>query len=177
MDAFIEYTIPHKGLLNGLHNYHFDVNRSFFDQFEYSLIKESDIHIDVELDKRMDMMILSFDISGTFKGTCDRCLVEIDIPIYGEKSLIIKYSEEELDEEEEIAYISPLLNEINIAKYVYEFVILSLPLSNIRDCDEEENKYCDTAVLDRLHVDEDDQDDDNDSDSPWGALNNINFEP
>lgn len=176
MDAFVEYKIPHKGLLNGLHNYHFEVNRSFFEKFQYSLIKECNIQVDLELEKRIDMLILNMDIAGTFRGICDRCLVEIDIPLYGNKSLIVKYSEEEL-EEEEIAYISPLLHEINIANYIYEFVILSLPLSNTRDCEEEDFQYCDEAVLNRLSDDLDDNNDDNENDSPWGALNNINFEP
>lgn len=175
MEAFIEYIIPHKALLPGTHSYNFNVNRSFFEQFEKSPILDSNIHIEILLDKRIDMLVLDFDISGHFKGACDRCLVDIDVPISGVKSLMIKYSEELLDEEEEIVYISALEQQVNIAKFIYEFVILSLPLGNRRDCKEENFKNCDRDLLRKLDetaIVEKEQN----SGSQWDALKNINFE-
>ncbi len=175
MEAFVNFVIPHQGLSPGYHDYHFNVNSSFFEQFDNSPIIESDIDINLQLEKRMDMLVLDFEITGHFKGDCDRCLVEIDVPISGHKSLMVKYSEDQLDEEEEIVYISPVDHEINVARYIYEFVILSLPLGNRRDCDIEDFKFCDNDLLKKLNETSIEEPEKSNG-SQWDALKNINFE-
>ena len=66
MEAFIEYIIPHKALLPGTHSYNFNVNRSFFEQFEKSPILDSNINIEILLDKRIDMLVLDFSLIGMY---------------------------------------------------------------------------------------------------------------
>lgn len=143
MDALIQYTLPLSGLRHGIHQYEFKVDDEFFSCFENSLIQNATIDLEVTLDKRPDLMILTFQYEGTVRVECDRCLELFDLPISGSEALLVKYSDT-ATEEGEIIYLTPDMLEWNIAKYVYEYISLAIPLSKTHD---EAGEQCDPEML------------------------------
>lgn len=153
MQGLKQFSIQFKGLDFDVHNYSFQVNQQFFDAFEESPLKNGLLKSMLTLEKKSDHLILDFETNGTVETECDRCTAKIDLPITSEFSLIIKFDEEER-EEEEVVFISPETHEINVAPFIYEHIILSIPLIKVFDCDLIDPEPCNQDVLDILDGEE-----------------------
>lgn len=147
MDPLITYSIPVKGLHIGIHQFEFQIDRFFFENFEHSPIAESDIQLRLEFDKRTDICVLQFDFEGTVRTICDRCAADIDLPVSDSQRLLVKFSLEEEPEEAEVIFISPEAPQLNVARYIYEYICLALPLIRVYDCEREENRPCNEETL------------------------------
>lgn len=134
------------GLSIGGHLYKFDVTDEFFDEFDYSEIKKGNIKVELSLQKQSSMLILAFHIRGMVNVACDRCLDNFDLPIKENYQLIVKIGNEVLDNDEIIS-IPESENEIDIAPYIYEYIILSLPYRRIHS---PEGKGCNEEVIKKL---------------------------
>ncbi len=151
MKRLVEFTLPIKGLKIGVHEYDFHIGRSFFSEFEASPVADGDVDVHVTLDRRSDMLVFDFDIEGTVKTECDRCLAEIDLPIEGSEQLIFKFSEQASEPDDDLVFIHPETSELNLSNYVYEFVVLSIPMvRTIEDCEDEPDAPCDFSMLERI---------------------------
>jgi len=151
MEPLIEYTIPFQGLRDGLHQFEFLVEGSFFRLFESSLVKECSLVVNVEMDKRPDMLIFYFNVSGSIESNCDRCLQKINLPVTGRHRLLVKPGEGE-SEDPEIILIDPGAHNLNIAPYVYEFICLSIPMTSVYDCENDEEVKCNEEMLSYLEA-------------------------
>ncbi|MDX1686309.1 MAG: YceD family protein [Saprospiraceae bacterium] len=169
MELLEAFSIPISGLDDGVHHYHFEVDGDFFEKFENSPISSGDLNVEMELDKRSDMLVLWFDISGTIDESCDRCLASIDLPVTGRHRLIGKHGSGE--EEADVFYFDPGLNKLNVAKFVYDFCCLSVPLSKTYDCRSEAEIPCDEKVL------EEQREKDHVKNNPvWDQLKDVKFD-
>lgn len=153
MNAFSAYSIPIKGLKTGLHTFSFSADSAFFALFEDSPVETGKIDFQVTLDKRSDMLLFDFDLSGFIETECDRCMAVIKLPIKDFRQLIAKYGNAEGETEDEVVFIHPESSAFNIAKYLYEFAVLALPISNVYDCQDEPNPPCNFEVLKHLTSD------------------------
>ncbi len=169
MDVFKIYSIPIQGLKVGIHHYEYTLNASFFKLFEDSPVTEGELHFDVDLDKRPDMLILDFWLEGYVCTDCDRCTAHIQLPIQDDRQLIVKYGEAEGEEEDEVVFIARDASEFNLAKYLYEFMVLALPMTNVYDCENDEEPPCNFEILKFLEKNTDDDA----PNSPWDALKGI----
>ena len=147
MDPLITYSIPVKGLHNGIHQFEFQIDRFFFKNFENSPVAESDIQLKLELDKSSDMYVLQFDLEGTVHTQCDRCAADIDLPVADSQRLLVKFSLEEQPEEAEVVYINPETPQLNVAKYIYEYICLAIPLFKVYDCENDDPRPCNEEAL------------------------------
>ena len=171
MNAFAAYSIPIQGLKFGIHHFKFTIDGAFFRHFEDSPVEEGEIQFELQLDKRPDMFILDFELEGYVKAECDRCTAVIDLPLKDARELIVKYGEpEDAVEEDEVVFISRDVSVFNVAKYLYEFTVLALPITNTYDCQSDANPPCNFEVLKYLSNDTDAQK----PDSVWDALKGIN---
>jgi uncharacterized metal-binding protein YceD (DUF177 family) len=95
------------------------------------------------------MIILNFHIRGTINRVCDRCLAEYPHPIDLHEQQIAKFSDEEVDEDEDIITLSKNDHEISLAELIYEYINVAAPFVSV--CSDEGNtQYCDKEMLDRL---------------------------
>lgn len=145
-----EFSIPIKGLKQEHYEFDFQLNSSFFSNFEESPVNESDISVYLELDKRTGIMELFFDIYGTVKTDCDRCLAPINLPIECQEHLVVKYSETEQEDTDEVIYIHPESSELNVARFIYEYICLAVPFTKVYDCENDEEPPCDFEMLKRI---------------------------
>jgi uncharacterized protein len=167
MAAFTPYSIPVMGLKIGIHHYTYELDRDFFGLFPDSPVEIGSVKVDVQLEKRSDMLVLDFNVEGHVEATCDRCTAVIQLPVHDERQLIAKYGDSEGEEEDEVVFISREDSTFNVAKYLYEFTILSMPITNTYDCQNEATPPCNQEILKYLTPEEDSKPS---SDSIWDSL-------
>jgi uncharacterized protein len=170
MNALDQFTIPVSGLSDGLHEYDFDIGREFFQQFEGSLVEEANVQVHFTFDKRTDLYILTFEFEGEVKTTCDRCLEEFDLPVEDEQSLLVKFDETEW-EDADVIYILQGTQSLNVARYIYEFINLAVPITKTHD---DAGESCDPEMLKFIEQEEDEPEDD--SGSVWDSLKGLNLD-
>lgn len=127
MRSLSEYIIKFEGLKQGTHFYEFVVDNKFFEEFDCFEFEKSSFKVDLEFEKQSTMMLLTFNFKGTITVPCDRCLDEVDVSVEGEEKLIAKFGNEIFNETDEILVIPEHEHELNVAKYIYEFINLNLP--------------------------------------------------
>jgi uncharacterized protein len=150
MNYMKQFVISFSGLSLGKHDYEFEVDDTFFESLEYSEIRKGNIHVDMTLEKTTIMLLLNFSFKGKATVTCDRCGDEFEIPVEGENRLIVKFGAVPMEETEDIIVIPEGEHEIDVSQYIYEYIILALPLQRIHPDDAEGNSMCDPDVLKKL---------------------------
>lgn len=158
--------------IKGADVYEFDVDSSFFEAFEESSIKDGKLTVSVTIDRVVNTFPTTITCEGTVKVECDRCLRPIDFPIENRLDLIVKLSEEEKEDEDEIVYVPAGEAVFHIAQHIYDMVYLSLP---IRKTCEEANipEGCDPKVIEKLDHAGDTDDDDSSTDPRWDKLKDL----
>lgn len=166
------YSIPFTGLKLGKHDFDYVVGSEFFEEFEYSLVKKANLQCHVVLDKQETMIILDFHIHGTVELTCDRCLSEYNQPVEIREQQVAKFSEEEIDEDEEIITLNKNDVEIDISGLIYEYITVAVPF--ISACSNEGNgRDCDKDMLDRLSKLSGGDEQEKSGDPRWDALKKL----
>ncbi len=129
--AFKDFEVQIFGLDNGDHNYDFRINKSFFQLFPNSLVENGKGVAFLRIEKSETMMHLHFKLEVVVELICDVTLEEFDFPIHTEDELIIKFGEEEIELSEDVMIINRNATSINVAKFIYEFVSLAIPMKKL----------------------------------------------
>jgi len=179
MDALKKFSIQFQGLKNGIHQFEYQIDSSFFKKFEDSALDKASFVVKLDLEREENMMVLNFEFEGTMVTECDRCLEIIDMPMQGTQRLMVKFSEEEKEEEDDVFYIQPKAPELNVSKYVYELVHLGIPIRKVKpECDENPQD-CSTNLIDFIKEVKDTTPPDSEGkdeipeESVWSVLNKL----
>jgi len=149
MKALKGYTIQFVGLKEGEHTFTYDIDKSFFDHFEYEDFNEVKVVIDLNFTKKATLMQLNFIAKGSVNVNCDVTNEPYNEPIEDEFELIIKFGEDYNYDNEEIIVIPHGEYEINVAHYIYELVVLAVP--NKRVHPGVEDGTLKSEILDKLN--------------------------
>ncbi|MBE0390996.1 hypothetical protein BJQ96_00824 [Flavobacterium sp. PL0002] len=144
-----EYLIPFVGLKQGKHHFEYQLSNAFFEIFDYDEFENSDIKVNVVLEKNSSMLELVFQHSGTVNVPCDLTSEDFDLPINGEMKLIVRFGEEFNNDNEELLILPFGEFEIDIAQYMYEMIVLSIPLRRVHPGVEDGSLK--TEALDKLN--------------------------
>jgi uncharacterized metal-binding protein YceD (DUF177 family) len=125
------YTIPFVGLKVGEHHFDYEIKQAFFEHFEYDDFNDSNIVVDVILNKKTTLLELNFKISGTVNVNCDLTNEPYDQVIENEFDLVVNFGDEYNDENIDILIIPHGEYEINIEQYIYELIVLAVPNKRI----------------------------------------------
>lgn len=141
MSDLKQYKIEIFGLSNNVHHFEFLYDESFFQTFENSLVSKGKGTCKVELTKTDSMITLDLSINGLVELECDRSLELFDFPIELKKEIIYKYGDEEKELSEDVFVIPKGAQEINIASFLYESLLLEIPMKKLhpRFQDEEDS--------------------------------------
>ena len=179
MDPLLNFSIPLRGLHEGIHQFDFQIDRAFFDAFENAPIGESDIQLNVELVKRPGLLTFHFEFEGKVATECDRCLAPIQLPVEGDQQLVAKISENaegevvQDEDDPDVIFIHPELPKLNLAPLAYEYICLALPMIKIYDCDADNPRPCNDEMLDRLGAAEDLEEEEPASNPVWDELKKL----
>ena len=126
-----EYLIPFIGLKLGKHHFEYQISNAFFEIFDYNEYQDSNIKVNVVLEKKSTLLELSFKHKGFVKVPCDLTSEDFDMPIKGKMKLIVRFGEEFNNDNEELLILPHGEFEIDIAQYIYEMIVLSVPLRRV----------------------------------------------
>ena len=150
-----EFDIAFVGLKPGLHEYDYEVDSKFFQDYKQTDFSNCQAKIKLTLEKNTSFLMLKFEVGGNMEVVCDRCGNNLGMELWDEFNLIVKLVEnpDEMnvtEDDPDIHYISRTESHLHVADWIYEFVTLSIPMQ--RSCKEEEigGPQCNKEVLEML---------------------------
>ncbi|AUD05606.1 YceD family protein [Spirosoma pollinicola] len=179
MNPLRAYDIHIVGLDNKRYEYDFTSDSSFFVALEQELIKAGNVQTHLVLDKSETMIRLDFHIVGAVEQTCDRSLDEYDELVDTQRSMLLKFGDHNEELSDEIELIERNTSTINVARYIFEFISLSLPMKRLhprfRAEDDQDDDDQDVKLIysSGVETNNDDADDQPDIDPRWAALRKL----
>ena len=131
MKPLKEFTIPFVGLKLAKHHFDYKIEQAFFEYFEYEEFNNVNVDVNLEFEKKTTLLELNFKISGFVNINCDLTNEPYNQPITNEFDLVVKFGDEYNDEYEDILIVPHGTYEINIQQYIYELIILAVPLKRV----------------------------------------------
>ena len=127
MKSTNEYLIPFIGLKIGKHQFEFNIDKKFFDEFSFDEFESCNIIANVVLEKKATMLEINFKHKGTVNVPCDLTGEQFDLPIKGKIKLVVQFGEEFNNDNDELLILPHGEHQIDLAQYIYEMIVLSIP--------------------------------------------------
>lgn len=157
-----EFEIAYVGLKNGIHTYNYNIGKEFFDLVEAdgSEYEDVNIQVNVEFNKHPNFFELKFAINGSVDVPCDRCGDTFNLPLWDEFDLIVKLkeptgedNEDETEDDGDIVFLSKSETVLDLSEWIYEFILLSMPMQKIHPLDDNGETTCNKdnlALLEKM---------------------------
>ncbi|HYD90769.1 MAG TPA: DUF177 domain-containing protein [Flavobacterium sp.] len=126
-----EFLIPFAGLKQGKHQFEFDIDKTFFDDFGFDEYNDVNIKVNLILEKQSTMLELAFKHKGTVNVPCDLSNEDFDLPVKGKLNLIVKFGEEFNNDNDEILVLPHGEHQVDVSQYIYEMIVLSVPSKRV----------------------------------------------
>lgn len=154
MKQYRDTEIQFSGLKSGSYTYNYTLKKDFFELFENENLCDGEVNFEVVLEKNERLLMFDFTFAGKVNTQCDRCLGDIEVPVSGKESLCVKFSDTDTSEEEDVVILPEKAYKINLAQWMYEYIMVAMPMQCVHPDDEDGNPTCDPEMLKYL-VDED----------------------
>jgi len=147
-----EFEIAWQGLKPGVHVFQYEVDGRFLKEHGEAEGTVNDIHaqVKVRFDKQTNFFMLHFDVGGDVLVPCDRCGDDFKMQLWDEFDLLIKLAGEDaepIDEESDVVFIPRSETVIDLSAWLYEFVMLSIPLQRIHPDSADGKPGCNPQAL------------------------------
>jgi uncharacterized metal-binding protein YceD (DUF177 family) len=127
MNQLKDFLIPFVGLKLGKHSFEYQINNTFFENFDYNEYDNSEIKVNLVFDKKSTHLELNFKHKGFVNVPCDATGEMFDLIIKGKIRLIVQFGEEFNNDNEELLILPHGEFQIDISQYIYEMIVLSVP--------------------------------------------------
>ncbi len=131
MEQFSEFLIPFIGLKDGLHRFDFKIDNKFFEGFDFLDFQNAHIQVSLIFEKKTTLLELNFSAKGQVTVPCDITTEHFKLPIDTAFKLVVKFGSVENDDDDEILILPHGSHEIQIAQYIYEMIVLSVPQKKV----------------------------------------------
>ena len=131
MKSTNEYLIPFIGLKIGKHQFEYQINKKFFEEFGFDEFESCDIKAIVVFEKKATMLELGFKHKGTVNATCDVSGEQFDMPVKGNIKLVVQFGDVFNNDNEELLILPVGEHQLDIKQYIYEMIALSIPLKRV----------------------------------------------
>ncbi|MDR0231535.1 MAG: DUF177 domain-containing protein [Dysgonamonadaceae bacterium] len=162
MGKFDPYKVDLKNMSADVQTFEYKLDNIFFSNIGGDEIQKGKLIVNLTVKKLPIMFEFDFHIEGTITIPCDRCLDDMDLTVDTNNRLIVKLGKEYAEESDEIIIIPEEEGEINLAWFIYEFIVLTIPIKHVHapgKC----NKTMTTKL--KKHSPKGSSDDDDDFDS------------
>ena len=126
-----DFDISFIGIKDGMHQFEYEIDNKFFDFFNYDEFYNSKVKVVLSFLKKPTMFELTFNCNGWVEVDCDLTSERFHQPIDASMDLIVKFGDEYNDENEELVIIPHADYKINVAQYIYEAIVLTVPIKRI----------------------------------------------
>ena len=142
--------IPFKGISDGRHNFLFFISKKFFENIEYSEIKNGNLSVNIGMNKNPQYLLFEIKISGKVEVICDRCLDYFYMLVDYSGKLYGKFVNERKELEEDCIALLPFDEMADLTHYIYESIILSLPSQRFHPIDKNGKSSCNKFMINKL---------------------------
>ncbi|MEO6583271.1 MAG: DUF177 domain-containing protein [Ferruginibacter sp.] len=149
------FEIAFVGLRPGMHEFVYELNDQFFIEKGAEDFTNGVASVKLSLDKNNGFMILKFEVGGSADVTCDRCGNPLKMNLWDDFTVLVKLVDnaEEMNTQEEdpdVFYISRTESHLDVGNWLYEFVMLSVPMQKMCSPDKMGGPQCINEVLQKL---------------------------
>ena len=130
MSKFELYNIVLKDLPLGATVKEFTLCDDFFKKIDSPEVQKGSVHATVTIHRKESSFELVFHLSGTILIPCDRCLDDMEQEITHKENVWVKFGSK-FSAEDEIVVVPETDGAINIAWFLYEFIILNIPMKHV----------------------------------------------
>ncbi|MCL2649439.1 MAG: DUF177 domain-containing protein [Candidatus Azobacteroides sp.] len=131
MGKFDPYKVDLKNMSTDVQTIEYRLDNIFFSIIGADEIQKGKLVVHLTVKKISMMYELDFRIDGIVVIPCDRCLDDMDFAVDTNNRLIVKFGKEFAEESDEIIVIPEDEGEINVAWFIYEFIILTIPIKHV----------------------------------------------
>lgn len=198
MGKFTEFKLPLKSMGQGKEEFHYHLDKQFFQNMESADIHGADLEVTLVVDHKGDAYNLNFHITGNVTLLCDRCLDSLIHEVDTTYEITVKYGDRYCDDSDTVLEIPESDNYLNVAYMLYDTVALTIPLKHVHpagkcnkamsnvlhkhrvtSASHEDSELTDTLIDEMDEMDSDDDNGgDNSNDAPtdprWDALKGFN---
>ncbi|MFK7900382.1 MAG: DUF177 domain-containing protein [Cyclobacteriaceae bacterium] len=164
------FTIEIVGLSDEVHDFQYEIKDSFFKFFESQLVEKGQLNANLALTKTERHIQIEFDIQGEVELECDRSVEKFNYPIATKDTVIFRYAETYEEIDENLVNIPFGQQEINVAQYVYDLIMIAIPLKKLhpryKGKDDELTIYTTFQETDREDIEEE-------GDPRWNDLKKL----
>lgn len=152
-----EFEIAWQGLKPGVHVFQYELSDKFIqDNIQNEVdFKDLDAQVTLRFDKKNNFFLCHFDIDGSITAMCDRCAEDFKMRLWDEFDLVIKLTgTEEADEvgdDADVVFIPRNETVIDISNWLYEFVMLSIPLQRVHPDKADGTPGCNPEAMNLLN--------------------------
>ena len=126
----------------------------------------------MRLQKKSTLLELDFSAQGTININCDITDEPFDLPTQAQSHLVVKFGEEYNDDNEELLILPQGEHTLNVAQYIYEILVLSVPAKRVNPNTQSFAQAMET--LEALSPKElDEAEDDSQIDPRWNELRKL----
>ncbi len=165
MGKFDQYNISLKELKTESYIYEFNLDNDYFKKIDSPEVQQGAVKAIVTVAKKASLYELSFHIEGTILVPCDRCLDDMNLAIQHREIIQVKFGSD-FSEDGDIVIVPEADGAINIAWFLYEFIVLNIPIKHVHAPGE-----CNKAMISKLkkHIIKSVSDDEDEGeDIDWG---------
>ncbi len=122
-----KFDINFARLKESYHIFNYEINNNFFNFFNYDEFNSSFINVTVKFIKENGLFNLTFISKGYVETRCDVSNELYKQEVEGVLPLIVKFDSEYNDEDDKILILPYNAHKLNVAQYIYEMIVLSVP--------------------------------------------------
>ena len=149
------FEIAFVGLRPGLHDFSYELDDQFFKEKGAEDFEKGSATVKLSLEKNTGFMMLKFEVGGKAEVTCDRCGNPLKMDLWDEFKMLVKLVDnpDEMNAQEEdpdVFYIARTESHIDVGNWLYEFVMLSVPMQRMCSPEVMGGPQCNNEVLEKL---------------------------
>ena len=149
------FEIAFVGLKPGIHEFNYELDDQFFREKGAEDLANVSANIKLLFEKNNGFMLLKFEVGGRTDVTCDRCGNPLKIDLWDEFKMLVKLVDnaDEMNQQEEdpdVFYLSRTESHMDVSNWLYDFVLLSVPMQRMCAKEKMGGSQCNTEVLEKL---------------------------
>lgn len=160
MSKFELYNVVLKDLSTETRVYEYVLDDVYFKKIDSPEVQKGTVNAKVTVQKKTTSFELSFVLDGVVMVPCNRCLDDMEQSISYKEKLQVKFGAQ-FSEEDEVVIVPESEGAINVAWFLYEFIVLNIPIKHVHAAGE-----CNKTMVTKLkkHITRSKDDDDNEVD-------------
>jgi uncharacterized protein len=170
-----QYIVQFSGLKDGKYDYSFEVGKELFTFYENTDIIDANIVVKALFEKKTSHLVFQFDLKGTVKTTCDRCLEILELEIQDSPELYINFGEttSDITDIDDTMILARSEDKIDLSKHFYDYIVISLPIQKIHPVDNNGKSTCNPEMIKKLEAYLGQEAKEDDTDPRWDKLRNL----